>query len=211
MMDEDYIPLSALQHAMFCPRQCALIHRDALWRENALTTMGKLEHQRVDEGRDSRCGDRLTARSIHLVSHRLLIHGLSDVVEYQYAPNSERIESIYPIEYKHGQEKLHQADAVQLCAQVLCLEEMYGLDIKQAYLFYQSTRRRLEVVMDDSLRRLTEDCIKKTRALLSSPKLPAAQRQSSCESCSLESDCLPLKSTKAASEYNLRAFALSDN
>jgi CRISPR-associated exonuclease Cas4 len=51
MYDEDQLlPISALQHLLFCPRQCALIHIEQLWAENRLTAEGRIAHEKVDQG-----------------------------------------------------------------------------------------------------------------------------------------------------------------
>ena len=57
--EEDSLPVSALQHFVFCPRQYALIHIEQEWSENVLTAKGRLEHDRADEGyREFRRGKR---------------------------------------------------------------------------------------------------------------------------------------------------------
>ena len=198
--EEDYVPLSALQHYVFCPRQCAFIHTEQEWQENSLTTLGKMEHQRVDTAPGSTRGGSYTARGCYLVCRRLGIRGRADAIEYR----SRGGELIAPIEYKHGRPKEHDADAIQLCAQALCLEEMHGCRIDQAYLYYHATRHRLAVPLDADLRQKTESCIAAVRDLLHSRRLPPAHSRRECRSCSLRPICLPRH--PAAGEYNDNSF-----
>lgn len=201
--EEEYVQLAALQHFVFCPRQCALIHTERVWAENAQTVLGKLEHGRVDAAKGESRGCVYTARSVSLISHQLGIKGVSDVVEYRQTPDGDLV---YPVEYKHGRPKKHLADAVQLCAQALCLEEMHQCHIPEGYLFYQSLRRRYPVVFDEELRRETRITIKATREMLLVGNLPQAVKRKECTSCSLFNLCLPLPAAQPISEYNDRRF-----
>ncbi len=204
--EEDYVPLSALQHYTFCPRQCALIHTDQEWSENVLTTFGKLEHERVHTAPSSVRDGVHTARGLRLVSHQWGIHGFADAVEIKTS-SSER--SIIPIEYKHGKADGTQADAIQLCAQVLCLEEMNQCHIPVAYLFYHSTRRRFPVEINEKLRTQTIQTIEETRRLLQSGTLPFATKQAHCAACSLVDICLPTTRKHSVAEYNKQQIAAS--
>lgn len=181
----DYIPISALQHYMFCQRQCALIHVDRLWVENFLTAKGRQMHTKVNEADDeTRDGVRI-CRSQELGSDRLGVYGISDVVEY----HSDG--TVIPVEYKRGKPKDSREDEIQLCAQVLCLEEMLGREISFGYIFYGKTRRRLQVEFDGTLRHLTEDIITKTAKLMSGETKPEYKYSRKCKSCSLLELCMP--------------------
>lgn len=202
--DDEYVALSALQHYIFCPRQCALIHTEQQWAENALTTLGKLEHERVDTAPGTTRGHIRTARAVRLVSHELGIRGISDVVEYETSENGTL--RITPIEYKHGREKQHLADTVQLCAQALCLEEMHGIPIPSAAIFYHATRRRYNVELTEELRNETRITITATRRLLQEKQVPRGIRRKECDACSLFNICLPTKAAQPVKEYNTRTF-----
>src|SRR5882724_4292817 len=124
------LPISALQHWLYCPRQCALIHVERLWSENAFTAEGRVLHERAHEGgEENRPGLHIT-RGISLWSERLGLSGVADVVEFR-GPDGRP----FPVEYKRGRPKPHRADEVQLCAQGLCLEEMLGVVIPEGALF----------------------------------------------------------------------------
>lgn len=201
--EEEYVQLAALQHFVYCPRQCALIHTERVWAENALTTLGKITHERVDSAPSSTKGAVRTARSVRLVSHALGIKGVADVVEYE---QTEQGMLVTPVEYKRGSPKQHMADVVQLCAQALCLEEMNGCRIGRGYLFYHSTRRRCLVELTDDVRRETMLAIQGTRQLLMSGTLPAAIRHKGCDACSLFELCVPSSGAGPASAFNERRF-----
>lgn len=188
-MDAWSIPISALQHLLYCPRQCALIHLEQLWTENAQTVQGRLLHQRADQ---PHAGQRRGVRTVTAmpISHPDIgIHGVADVVEFDgRGPDAAAM----PVEYKRGRPKAHRADEVQLCAQALCLEHMLGQRIAAGALFYGQTRRRQEVVFDDSLRALTLHTVAAVRAMFASGYTPAATYEAArCDRCSLLADCRP--------------------
>ena len=188
----DSFPLSALQHLLFCPRQCALIHVERLWEENRLTAEGRVLHERADEGvAESRDGIRVL-RSVQIASERLGVHGVADVVEiHSNVP--------FPIEYKRGRPKAHRADEVQLCAEAMCLEEMTGRDVPEGAMFYGQRRRRLLVTFDEDLRALTSRVATQGREMMAKGILPPPIYDSGrCESCSLKGLCRPQASRSTA-------------
>jgi CRISPR-associated exonuclease Cas4 len=196
-MDEpDPIPLSALQHFLFCPRQCALIHVERLWAENVATVEGKLQHERSDRpGRASR-GARRTVYAMPVRSTALGIAGVADVVELTREGKGWRA---LPVEHKRGRPKAHRADEVQLCAQGLCLEEMLGTPVPAGALFYGRTRRRLDVALDEDLRALTRRVVAETRAMIEAGRTPAPiYEKKRCEACSLRELCRPERLARGA-------------
>lgn len=205
--EDDLLPISALQHLLFCERQCALIHIEGLWAENRLTVEGRHLHTKAHEGpREVRAGIRIT-RGLPLRSLRLGLVGKADVVEFH--PVGETLgERPFPVEYKRGRPKKYDADKVQLCAQALCLEEMLATSVAAGALFYGGTRRRLEIPFDGRLRSLTEDTVRRLRALIISGHTPRAVRESKCDSCSLLELCLPeaTELRHSAADYLARAL-----
>ena len=179
------LPISALQHYLFCPRQCALIHVERLWAENAATADGRILHEKADGGKADRRGGVQTLRSVQLRSFALGVAGIADVVE-------KRGDVLTPVEYKRGKPKAHRADEVQLCAQALCLEEMFGVEVPEGVLFYGAVRRRHPVVIDAELRALTtqvaQDARDMVRAGHTPPPVWAAKL---CGACSLSELCRP--------------------
>jgi CRISPR-associated exonuclease Cas4 len=187
--EDDLIQLSALQHFIFCQRQCALIHIEQVWSENVLTAEGRLMHERVhEEGRESRGSVRIE-RGLPLRSLELGLSGKADVVEFHLQPDGSWLP--FPVEYKRGKPKPDDCDEIQLCAQVLCLEEMLGCFIQEGALFYGKTRRRHEVVFDKTLRKNTINAALKTRELIYSGVTPLPVYSAKCESCSLLEACMP--------------------
>ena len=151
MREADLIPLSALQHYLYCKRQCALIHIERLWAENRFTAEGRVLHERTHTpGAETRHAAK-TVRAMPVRSFRLSITGVTDVVELH--EQEGRLQP-YPIEYKRGRPKAHRADEVQLCAQAKALEEMFGTSVPEGALFYGKTRRRQRVALDAELRAL---------------------------------------------------------
>jgi CRISPR-associated exonuclease Cas4 len=193
--EDDLLPISALQHLLFCERQCALIHLEHVWQENRLTVEGHHLHERVHEqDAESRPGIRIV-RGLRLRSLRLGLAGIADVVEFHGPLKSEisdlRSQKPFPVEYKRGKPKADDSDKVQLCAQALCLEEMLNGAIPDGALFYGTTRRRQDVAFDAALRDLTTRAADRLHRLLEASATPPAVYGPKCDNCSLKEVCLP--------------------
>ena len=193
----DAIPISALQHALFCERQFALIHLDREWRENRQTAEGRVLHERAHEGPAESRGDIRTVRGISVASAVFGLTGQCDVVEFH------RDGRVIPVEYKRGKPKSHRADEVQLCAQAICLEEMLSLPpIPLGFLYYGKPHRRTEVALDGGLRGLTVDVAARAREILDSGITPSARYdRAKCAACSLTEICQPMCPKSAASWF----------
>lgn len=203
--DPDPIPLSALQHAVYCLRQAALIHLERMWAENVPTAEGRVLHLAADEpGRRKVRGVR-RVNALPLASRRLGIAGVADLVEFRTGPAGE---TPFPIEIKRGRPKAHEADRVQLCAQALCLEEMSGQPVPDGALFYAQLRRREPVAFDAALRTLTETTILNLRDILASGRTPPPVYSAGlCGRCSLIELCRPKIAARPARAWRQRALA----
>jgi CRISPR-associated exonuclease Cas4 len=177
------VPISALEHYSYCPRQCALIHVEQTFEENLFTVRGQIAHEHVDAGGDTIERGVKVTRSIPLWSERLGLQGKADLVEFRPA-------GPYPVEYKLGRRAGIHPD-LQLCAQALCLEEMLAQAVPRGAIFYHGTHRRYEVEFDAALRSVTERAIEAVRALLAAQRLPPAANDARCPRCSLLNACLP--------------------
>ncbi len=189
--EADLVPLSALQHYMFCPRQCALIHVEQVWEESRLTAEGRILHERVDEGGSEKRRDVKRVFSLPIRCLRLGLTGKADVVEFHRQADSCWIP--YPVEHKRGRRKKEDWDRVQLCAQALCLEEMLGVSVPEGALFYGKEQRREVVVIGDELRRETEEVAATVHRMLADGRTPPPEYAPKCDSCSLLQICLPRK------------------
>lgn len=210
--DDDLLPISALQHVVFCPRQAGLIHLEQVWEENRQTAEGRTLHERVDEGyREFRRGLRQFS-GVRVQSLTLELYGRLDVLElekgdYENATNVgflglEGRWSLRPVEFKRGEPKNDDCDAVQVCAQALCLEEMTGSVIASGAIFYGEIRRRIEVPLTPELRTRTMDAARKFSDMMRSKRLPPPLWKKGCRSCSLLDICQPKAGTKGhAEEY----------
>jgi CRISPR-associated exonuclease Cas4 len=206
-LDAEPIPLSALQHAVYCMRQAALIHLERLWAENLFTAEGHVLHISADKAgsRKSRGVRRVTA--LPIASRRYGVAGVADLVEFHARPDGE---TPFPVEYKRGKPKLHRADEVQLCAQGICLEEMTGHQVVEGALYYAQTKRRVIVPFDEELRRLTTETLAMLREVFTTLRTPPAQyRADRCRACSLIELCRPkILSKQAARWRDLRLAAI---
>ncbi|MFN0120857.1 MAG: CRISPR-associated protein Cas4 [Blastocatellia bacterium] len=189
--DREPVLISALNQYVFCPRRCALMHTEGIWADNEHTVLGTLAHQRADEpGYETGAGVTIW-RALPLASERLGLSGRADIVEW-------RDEGPRPVEYKKGTRRKFDNDDVQLCAQALCLEEMFHCEVPFGYVYHATSKRRREVLFDWRLRAETERVIEAVRALLESGRTPPAQLHPRCDGCSLRGICLPEMSDPAA-------------
>ena len=207
------LPISALQHLVYCERQAVLIHAERQWAENRLTAEGNVLHAKAhSEASETRGGVRI-ARGLDLRSDALGLVGKADVVEFTppeafAGPVADTVRAaaagtgpaldgwlVTPVEYKRGRPKTSpewgDCDRVQLCAQALCLEEMLGVDVPEGRLFYGKTRRRADVPIDAALRETTRRAADRLRELLDRGETPPAVDDARCPNCSLVKLCLP--------------------
>lgn len=187
---EEAIPLSAVQHAVYCLRQAALIHLERLWADNRFTAEGDVLHAVADKGGNRKVRGVRRVMAMPLGSDRLNLTGVADVVEFHLQPDGT--ERAFPVEYKRGKPKLHRTDEAQLCAQALCLEEMTGNIVFEGALFYSQTKRRVAVPFDADLRTLTLAAIDDlNRCLAAQTTPPPTPHRSRCRACSLIDLCRP--------------------
>ena len=203
------VPISAIEHFVYCERQCALIHCDGVWNDNIHTARGSLAHRRVDSGRHRHERGRLVLRGIPLWSEALGLAGRADAVEIEPAPTSELRangedptapndlpqtgmsgSTVRPVEYKSGTRHGTTAD-LQLCAQALCLEEMLAVDIPEGYVWYGGPRRKVRVSFTSALRDEVRSVVREIRKQLLTAELPGAPNDQRCRECQLRSHCLP--------------------
>jgi CRISPR-associated exonuclease Cas4 len=202
--DDDFVPISALQHLIYCERQAALIHVERVWDDDASTVAGTMMHERADSpGADFRRGARVE-RAVVLRSERLRLWGRADTVEYVSGPGG-RLEP-FPVEYKVGRRKSERADRVQLCAQALCLSEMHGCRVPAGGLFYAASHKRVEVEFTEDLVAATEAAAWRLREIVRTRVLPRVPQGPKCKRCSLAGLCLP-----AATSEPDRALRYLDN
>ncbi len=189
--ENEYLSLSALQHMLFCKRQCALIHVEQLWEENLFTAEGRIMHERVDRGDHVDKGRVKIAYALPLKSSRLGISGIADAVEFHKNQKAKSPWIPYPVEYKRGKPKKNLSDKVQLCAQALCLEEMLDLRVERGALFYGKTRRRLNVDFNINLRNQTQKTCEELHDMIASGVTPQPRYEKKCDTCSFFNLCLP--------------------
>lgn len=184
------VMISALEHYSYCPRQCALIHLEQTYRDNVHTVRGTIQHARVDDaGYEERDGIH-REYALPLWSDRLGLVGRADVVEFR--PGGP-----YPVEHKSGKRRAWGHEAIQLCAQAICLEEMTGQPVTSGAIYYARSRRRREVVFDAELRAVVVEMSAAVRELLSAVgPLPNPANDARCEQCSLISVCMPTVTTR---------------
>jgi len=228
--EDELLPLSLIQHLLFCERRAALIQIEGIWQDNLFTVEGTHLHQKVDDDLpvESR-GDLRITRGLLLHSRELGLSGKADVVEFcriadvggaQYSSSGALAAAIplsgssglwrpYPVDYKRGRLRHEEGFEAQLCAQALCLEEMLRVAVPEGAIYYGKPRRRLVVVFDDSLRTKTREAARRLHELVSSGRTPQARYEKKCESCSLLSVCMPkvTGSGRSAQEYIAKALA----
>lgn len=182
--DGDLVQISMLEHWSYCPRQCALIHLEQTFQENLYTMRGLAVHDKVDQPDGEMEQGIRVERAVPLWSEKLGLIGRADVVEFHG-------ETPYPVEYKSGPRRKWGHDALQLCAQAICLEEMLGQAIPRGAIYYHGSRRRLEVFCDEELRMQVERSVCEIREMLHSNRMPPPVNDARCRECSLQEACMP--------------------
>lgn len=199
MIDEEYlVPLSSLQHWVYCPRQCGLIHLEQCWTENLFTAEGRNLHDKVHDAETESRGDLILVRGLRLVSRALGVVGQADLVEFHRSDNGCKLPGRsakwqpFPVEFKRGKEKPDLSDDIQLCGQAACLEEMLEISINSGAIYYGRPRKRKQVELTATLRAHLQEAIDGVRILLQNKQVPVAEYSSKkCNSCSLVESCLP--------------------
>lgn len=180
----DPIPISALEHYAYCPRQCALIHVEQVWSENLYTMRGQDVHERVHDESSSENNGVWFERSLPIWSRRLSLTGKADLVEFHgNIP--------YPVEYKSGRRRRGTPETLQLCAQAICLEEMFGVAVEKGALFWYGSRERQEIVFTPAMREQVERVTQSVREMLEQGLTPPPVNDKRCDHCSLKESCLP--------------------
>lgn len=207
VMDEwEAIPLSRLSHAGYCLRRAALLTNEQLWNENADTAKGRIEHSRVHDQRTEKRGDVLYLYEYEVFSDRLGIGGKCDCIEAVRSedgcmiPAADFPVKLYPVEHKHGKLRDEEEYEIQLCAQAMCLEDMYHTEIREGAIFYTSSHRRQTVCFTAELRDKVYDIIRSLDDIRKNFKIPKAQYSAKCKRCSLHDLCMP-NAGKSAKEY----------
>lgn len=206
-MDEfDYIPLSRLSHAGYCLRRAALLTNEDVWTENADTAKGREEHRNVHNQRIERRGDHINLYDYEVFSDKLEIRGKCDCVEAVRSEDGCKIPAadfpvlLYPVESKHGKLRNEEEYEIQLCAQAMCLEEMYATKIEEGAIFYTSSHRRQPVYFTETLRQKVLYTIEILNRVRKDFVIPPAESGPRCKKCSIRGICLPDLS-RSADEY----------
>lgn len=207
MNDKEYLPLSWLSQMNYCPRRAALLLNERVWVENAETAKGRAEHERVHTQRIEKRGDSLKLYEYEVVSEKMGIHGKCDCIEATkseegcFIPAVDFKVSLFPIEYKHGKVREDEVEyKIQLCAEAMCLEEMYGTNIPEGEIFFISSHKRMSVLLSEELRTMVRNTVVQLREIRESFIIPKAEFSSKCKKCSMQEYCMP-KVKKIAAEY----------
>jgi CRISPR-associated exonuclease Cas4 len=194
-MQLESIALSALQHYAYCPRQCALIHLEQIWTDNAQTAKGIRAHTRADEPNIELLEGVRIERALPLYSDELELVGRADVVEFLAD------QTPFPVEYKSGKRKKSQdpetanlerlCDDIQLCAQALCLEEMLKVRVPRGAIFHIASKRRRDVEFSPALRNRMLEVIEAVRTQFETGITPEPVNDQRCTHCSLNNACMP--------------------
>ena len=207
--EDDYLMISGIQHFRFCKRQWALIHIENQWAENYRTADGRILHENAHNSEFSeQRGDRLITRDMRVFSATLGVSGACDILEFHRGSTGIPLKGKtglwqpYPVEYKRGKPKQDTEDALQLCGQAMCLEEMLCCEIPVGALYYGEIRRRTEVLFTPDLRLEVQKLLTEMHALYDRGHTPKVKPTKACNACSLKELCLPkLMRSKSVETY----------
>ena len=212
--EQDLLPLSGIQHYCYCPRQWSLINIERAWEENSYTLQGRLIHENVDDiSYRNSTPSGMVLRAHPLVSYRLGVYGIADLIELRSTSTASGYFhqkyggpwDLYPVEYKRGKPKETECDITQLCAQGMCLEEMYGIEVQGGAVFYHAIRRRMEVNFTHELRDKVKKICESMHADMASGFINPITTDQNCKGCSLQNICIPeFKTAVSPTNYNKR-------
>jgi len=222
--EDNLIPISAIQHYVFCERRAALVFLERLWNDNLATTEGSRLHRKTESGKSEWQDGVLVTRSLPVHSLQNGLIGVMDVVEFHPCDsNSSESQTVelagrkgtwvpFPIEFKRGKLRREEGFIQQLCAQTLCLEEMLDTHIEEGAIFYGKTRRRFSVIFDQDLRERTRETVTKLHHLFEQQITPVVKEQAKCSHCSLYDLCSPqsLKSSRSIKLYFNKILQMDD-
>lgn len=200
MSFDDCLAVSGLQHFIYCRRQWALIHLENVWADNRFSVEGECLHDRAhNEDLTERRKGKIVVRGLRISSASLGVSGQCDVVEFHKTDDKCGAKlhghcglwKIIPVEYKRGKSKIDDSDRVQLCCQVMCLEEMFACEIEFGYIFYNETRSREQVFCDSVLRQEVKESLAEMHKYKDRGYTPKAKKSKKCNNCSLKDLCLP--------------------
>ena len=204
--EREALPLSLLNDYLYCPRRAALKIVEGWRSANAHTARGDLVHEHADLAGYEVVKGVTLLRALPVWSERLGLSGKCDIVEAELRSPSSNLKfeisdlkSLKPVEFKLGKRRQWENDDAQLCAQALCLEEMFNTSIPRGAVFHADSKRRREVEFTSELRLLTERSIAELHAMMDLGEVPPAEFKPACEECSLFDICLP-KATCAESK-----------
>lgn len=231
-MEDELLPISALQHLVFCERRAALVHIERLWGDNLFTAEGALIHDRPDSGVSESRVDVRVSRGLLIRSLALGLSGKADVVEFIQVPVTTDAGRVgppqrtgitlagvhgywrpFPVEYKRGALRHERGYEVQLCAQALCLEEMLCTSVPAGALYFAQPRRRLEVLFDDPLRTETGQAAARLREVFERRRTPPPRYGPKCHKCSMVDWCMPkaVANHRSVGRYLARAISSALN
>jgi len=209
--DDDLLMLSGIKHITYCKRRWALVHVEKQWSENVKTVEGQILHEKVDDPEfTEKRKNIIISRAMPVVSYLLGLYGIADVVEFISSENEENSTVLVRrkgfwrvnlVEYKLGKPEPTGADQIQLCAQAICLEEMFSIKIEKSDLYYGETKHRLEVILDEKLRNQTYEQAQLMHKLFEDGITPEAEFQKGCKMCSLFDICMPKMPKSSVEEY----------
>ena len=198
--ESERLAISAVKQYAYCPRRFGLMFIDGEWGDNYKITEGNILHEKVNDPFFSeKRGDRFISRSVPVFSDSLNLYGVSDIVEFLRSDNGVNIGTreglwlINPIEYKNGKPEKSHSDKYQLCAQALCLEEMFKTIIKSGDIYYGKLRKRETIILTDEIKAKTKDIIREINFLFDSgfSQIPSKPENQNCSLCSLLDICVP--------------------
>jgi CRISPR-associated exonuclease Cas4 len=206
-MFDDYLHLSLISQYAFCKRRASLILIENAWEENEYTTEGTLLHENVHSQGAINKYDKINIYDYPVISETLGISGKCDCIEVilddkgYFSPLTDKKHIIYPVEYKRGTIRNEEEYNMQLCAQAMCLEEMFGCVIEKGAIFYINAHRRVEIAFVNELKQRVKEAVNALRDMLNKMHIPQSTYSAKCNKCSLYDTCMP-KIKSSAHAYN---------
>lgn len=205
------ISLRSLQHYMYCPHRWGLIEIEQAWAENYFVVRANLMHDRAHSALAYTKRGRKVHTAVSVWNDDYDIYGVTDCIEV--AESGEMI----IVEYKPSKPEnceYNHDDAMQVYAQKLCVDSVFGTDCS-CEVYYADVKRRVSLPFDDRevsahFEAQLQEILSQMRERISAGKVPPVQRGQNCNGCSMKNMCMPKVRRNVDMRTQIIEFAQED-
>ena len=196
---EDSVLIREVQHFAYCPHRWGLIHIGCDWSENAFVNKAKLVHGRIDRGKPTALRGSIVERSVQVYNDEWGLFGVLDALELKpsrqgvFIPKYRECFALTVIEYKPSvprSERALFADRMQLLAQKICADRVFGAECSACF-YYADARKRTLIGFEEEDRMSLAGIVSSIGDCRREGRIPPPRKSALCSGCSMQDICLP--------------------